>query len=69
MKTKVVEHIANDIWGYLQEIHGELLNLRNELDYNVSGAQGMKLNLSVALEKVSKAKTLTSLLTKEDYAK
>lgn len=61
MKTKIVEHIALDIWDALQSARSEVKSLK-------SGANDSQyLKLSVTQENIEKALKLVALLTKEDY--
>jgi hypothetical protein len=62
MKTKIVEHIALDVWHTLQNARCELLSLKRDAD----GPKTL-LNLSVVTEEVEKALRLVALLTKEDF--
>lgn len=68
MKTKIVEHIADDIWSEIQSAKGEVENLKTKPQF-LNRREGVGLDLQVLSEKLDDALKLINLLTKRDYLK
>lgn len=69
MKTKIVEHIADDIYSLLREVEGEAKRIIVNTPSLQQTGSGAGLDMCVLKEKLADAIKLTNLLTKRNYLK